>query len=714
MVCNRQGFKNVSKSKTVAPNSDSCKIVDLDNECSGENEDFIIENESCEFDGSENEEEAHVEDLPTPGVCVDDDKKTRRTVSNRCDCKARAVFRLAGMDGYKIKFFEERHNHSMSSPSSLPFLKANRKLDIGHKKFVLNCAKANIGTMKCYRLYKETVGGYANIGATSVDFKNFKRDLKAYLVGVDAQILIDKLFRKKEISSTFSFDYDVDESDQLTRVFWADPVCIKNYSLFGDVVSFDATYETNRYDMVFAPFTGVDNHKKCITFGVGLLSKEDVESYVWLFRCFLNAMGREPKCIITDQDPSMKIAIPQVFTKSCHRFCMWHIMEKVSKKVGPVLSKDSNFMTELNSIVWSHYLHPTEFELRWTNLMKEYELLNHNWLSHMFEIRDLWIPAYFGDIFMAGMLRTTSRSESENNFFNEFTNPNFSLVEFYMQFESAMDSQRHNSAQLTKVSESSIPDFKTPLHIERYASSVYNHSIFYLVQKEICCACFSCAVLSLHHEGCVFTYVISDERGFNFTVVHNSTDGSTVCSCKHFERNGILCRHIFFVLKEKKVNVIPDRYVLRRWCKDSILKPLNAFEAGVFQQCLDTEEQNLAMKTLWSDIHFCVGMIDQKPQMFQQFADAIKVQKDLLSTSQGNSASGSTKNDVIKAFYGSSIPTQVSVRPPQQSRNKGCGKRIKGGKEKAIEVSQKAKRLCRKCNKKGYHDSRNCPLNSEE
>ncbi|CAH9082794.1 unnamed protein product, partial [Cuscuta europaea] len=130
MVCNRQGFKNVSKSKTVAPNSDSCKNVDLDNECSGENEEFIIKNESCESDGPENEEEAHVEDLATPGVCVDDDKKTRHTISNRCDCKARAVFRFVGMDGYKIKFFEERHNHSMSSPSSLPFLKINRKLDI--------------------------------------------------------------------------------------------------------------------------------------------------------------------------------------------------------------------------------------------------------------------------------------------------------------------------------------------------------------------------------------------------------------------------------------------------------------------------------------------------------------------------------------------------------------------------------------------------------
>ncbi|CAH9117585.1 unnamed protein product [Cuscuta europaea] len=150
---------------------------------------------------------------------------------------------------------------------------------------------------------------------------------------------------------------------------------------------------------------------------------------------------------------------------------------------------------------------------------------------------------------------------------------------------------------------------------------------FYLVQKEICCACFSCVVLSLEHEGCVFKYIISDERGFNFTVVHNTSDGTTLCSCKHFERLGILCHHIFYVLKDKKVKAIPDRYVLRQWCKDSIIKPVNAFEDGVFQQCVESEEQTLTMKTLWSDINFCIGMIDQQPHLLKQFSDAIKVQK---------------------------------------------------------------------------------------
>src|SRR5436189_232399 len=77
-----------------------------------------------------------------------------------------------------------------------------------------------------------------------------------------------------------------------------------------------------RYRLVFGPFTGIDNHKKCVTFAAGLLSKEDVEHYVWLFEAFMEAMGREPVVVITDQCPSMLQAIPKVFRNAKHRLWM--------------------------------------------------------------------------------------------------------------------------------------------------------------------------------------------------------------------------------------------------------------------------------------------------------------------------------------------------------------------------------------------------------
>lgn len=86
--------------------------------------------------------------------------------------------------------------------------------------------------------------------------------------------------------------------------------------------------------MVFIPFTGVDNHKRCVTFGAGMLSKENVHSYEWLLNAFKKAFPRVPQVILTDQDPAMKIAIDRAFPQSRHRLCMWHIMEKVTSKVN--------------------------------------------------------------------------------------------------------------------------------------------------------------------------------------------------------------------------------------------------------------------------------------------------------------------------------------------------------------------------------------------
>ena len=65
--------------------------------------------------------------------------------------------------------------------------------------------------------------------------------------------------------------------------------------------------------MVFTPFTRVDHDQSCITFVVGFIAKEDIVSFEWLFRSFLKAMGgNEPNCMITDQDPAMKIAVKSV------------------------------------------------------------------------------------------------------------------------------------------------------------------------------------------------------------------------------------------------------------------------------------------------------------------------------------------------------------------------------------------------------------------
>ncbi|KAL9686861.1 hypothetical protein QQ045_031254 [Rhodiola kirilowii] len=176
--------------------------------------------------------------------------------------------------------------------------------------------------------------GFSNVGATVTNFKNFERDLKLYIGLNDAQRIVDSLMNKKNTCHGYSFEYYVDEHGSLSRLFWADYIARGDCIIFGDVVSFDATYRTNKYNLVFVPFIGVDNHHRSVTLAAGLISKEDVESYTWLLTCFKNFVVRDPSVIVTDQDAVMKVAISRVFPTSRHRFCMWHINEKLQSKVG--------------------------------------------------------------------------------------------------------------------------------------------------------------------------------------------------------------------------------------------------------------------------------------------------------------------------------------------------------------------------------------------
>ncbi|KAK1431710.1 hypothetical protein QVD17_08275 [Tagetes erecta] len=225
--------------------------------------------------------------------------------------------------------------------------------------------------------------------------------------------------KKKEHLPDFSCEYFTDEENCLVGLFWSDGESKRNYQVFGDIMSFDATYRSNRYSMVFVPFTGIDNHNNNVSFGAALLASETAETYKWLLRCFLKAFGKQPDVVVTDQDPAMKKAIEEVFSGSRHRLCMWHVMHKLSTKVGVTLCNTTDFKQRICDIVWTDSLSPSEFEVGWHSVIQDFDLSDNNWLGDIYDMRESWIPAYYRDELMSGLMRTTSRSESENHFFGQ-------------------------------------------------------------------------------------------------------------------------------------------------------------------------------------------------------------------------------------------------------------------------------------------------------
>ncbi|KAG6530518.1 hypothetical protein ZIOFF_012757 [Zingiber officinale] len=147
-------------------------------------------------------------------------------------------------------------------------------------------------------------------------------------------------------NSNFFYVLDLDEKSRIRNVFWADARCRAVYDYFSDVVTFDTTYLTNSYDMSFAPFVGVNHYGQSILLGCGLLSSEDSEIFIWLFKSWLTCMlGHAPKAIITDLCRAMTIAIEEIFPDSHHHGYL--CTSKIS--FGQVLKRTHLFLVEMIS-----------------------------------------------------------------------------------------------------------------------------------------------------------------------------------------------------------------------------------------------------------------------------------------------------------------------------------------------------------------------------
>jgi hypothetical protein len=121
---------------------------------------------------------------------------------------------------------------------------------------------------------------------------------------------------------------------------------------------------------------------------------------------------------------------------------------------------------------------------------------DNEWLKGRYEIRKSWIPVYFSEIWLRGIARTTSRSESANSFFNRFISRKLALVEFWIRFDIALKCQRQEELMDDNTSQYTDPTLFTSWEIEKHGGSVYTHEVFKKIQEEVLAAKEHCDVQS--------------------------------------------------------------------------------------------------------------------------------------------------------------------------------------------------------------------------
>ncbi|XP_074283013.1 protein FAR1-RELATED SEQUENCE 5-like [Silene latifolia] len=406
--------------------------------------------------------------------------------------------------------FREWHNHRLCSLRNQQFQKKHRHLHLYHKKTIIDHSRVNQGPTRAFRNVKEYVDGYENVGAQLVDFKNFGRDIKCFIGDRDAQLFVNYFEDKRDTTEGFYFAYEVDSGKCLFRAFWCDAESRRNYALFGDYITYDPTYSTNKK-------------------------------------------------------------------------------------------------------------------------------------------RRKWIPAYFRDVPMGCLLRTTQRSESQNNFFKRFENAHGTLVEFLMRFQSAIDVQRHTQKQLDRDDDCTLPQLATSLKLEAHASKVYTNVAFSIFKK------------------------------------------------------GIICRHIIWVYSGKQVHTLPDKYILMRWTKNAHKIPLYGPHGELIEDFDATDLRKMEMCKLWSEFYATISVLKNVPT--KEITDLVDTLKQFRVKLNPQSES-MTKEQELEMLLGCSSSTEVRILPPRQAKNKGSGKRMISKKQQCIAKAEKPKRLCRNCKQMAHHDKR--------
>jgi hypothetical protein len=269
--------------------------------------------------------------------------------NSRTNCKAMARFNVSKEGVWKITKLVLDHNHDLVPIEQRHLLRSMRNMSNAKGDVIKSMVNAGIRVTDVWSYMGEEVGGFSNLGMTLKDMHNYVYNEKSRLIEAgDAQSLVNHLQNRQAQDAMFYYSVQFDQQSRLTNVFWRDGKSKVDYDCFGDVVIFDTTYRTNKYNLICAPFVGVNHHWQNAMFGCALLLDETAVSFNWLFKAFLESMeNQKPKTIFTDQDPAMAKAIGEVMPNTSHRLCLWHIFKKVPSYLGP-LNSNPQFLSVLN------------------------------------------------------------------------------------------------------------------------------------------------------------------------------------------------------------------------------------------------------------------------------------------------------------------------------------------------------------------------------
>ncbi|KAA8522660.1 hypothetical protein F0562_009178 [Nyssa sinensis] len=548
-----------------------------------------------------------------------------------------------------IHSFIKGHNHELL-PAQAHFFRSHRNVDP-----IKNDAK--IRRQKILASVSKQHGAYQYTGCLENCIRNQQdKGRNLTLEEGDAQVLLELFVHMLEENLKFFYAVDLNEEHRLRNIFWVDVKGMDDYANFGDVISFDTTYFTDKYKIPLVLFIGVNHHSQPTLLGCALIADDTVYTFVWLMQTWCLSMGgRAPLVLLTDQHNAIKIAVATVFPETRHCFCLWHVLEKIPGQLEYLSLWHDTFMAKFNKCIYRSWTEE-QFEKRWWKLVDRFNLREDEWIQSLYKDHKLWVPTFLRDISFAGF-STASRSGSLNSLFDKYFHGEISLTDCIEQYKVVLEDRYEEEARADFDVWHETPELKSPSPFEKQMSLVYTHEIFKKFQVEVLGAA-ACHLKKEREDETTITYAVKDfEDNQDFLVEWNESKSDIFCSCRSFEYKGYLCRHAVVVLQ-----ILDEVQSMVRHYKDLCRRAIILGEEG----SLSRGSYNIALGAIKEALKQCASVNNS-------------IENDL----RPNTLSTLAIHGIEEENQGSSATSKEKVPDPKITKTNKASKRLEFGKEKA-------------------------------
>ena len=127
------------------------------------------------------------------------------------------------------------------------------------------------------------------------------------------------------------YSYRKHEDTKVVKdLFWAHPDALKLINTFPIVFLIDSTYKTNRYRLPLLEIVGVTSTDLTFSAACAYLENERTVNIKWALERFKELFeGQMTVAIVTDRDIALLNVVNEVFPRSRHLLCQFHINKNV-------------------------------------------------------------------------------------------------------------------------------------------------------------------------------------------------------------------------------------------------------------------------------------------------------------------------------------------------------------------------------------------------